>query len=155
MIAVELPKIVTLSGLLMLSAVLAAGCNRKTPSLGGATETMGAVWQWQEFQDSAEGDEANNISVPDPAKYTLTLRSDGAADIQADCNRLSWTYTLEGSRLNFNTSGPSTMAYCGDESLDQRYLERLGNSATYVMVDGTLYLNLRFDSGNMVFATAE
>ena len=116
---------------------------------------MGAVWQWQEFQDSAEGDEANNISVPDPAKYTLTLRSDDSAGIQADCNQLSWTYSLEGSRLTFNTLGPSTRAYCGDESLDQRYLERLGNTATYVMVDHTLYLNLTLDSGNMIFAAAE
>jgi hypothetical protein len=47
------------------------------------------------------------------------------------------------------------MAYCGDESLDQRYLERLGNTATYVMVDDTLYLNLTLDSGNMIFAAAE
>ncbi len=119
-----------------------------------APELVGTVWHWQEFRDSAEGDEASNISVPDPEKYTLALRDDGA-DIQADCNRLSWTYTLEGSRLSFNTLGPSTLAHCGDESLDQRYLARLGNTATYVMVDGTLYLNLKLDAGNMVFVAGK
>ena len=112
------------------------------------------MWEWQEFRDSAEGDEASDIRVPDTARYTLTLRSDDGADIRADCNRLSWTYTLEGSRLTFNTLGPSTLAHCGDESLDQRYLERLGNTATYVLVDGTLYLNLKVDAGNMVFVAA-
>lgn len=113
------------------------------------------MWQWQEFQDSAEGDEASDIRVPDAAKYTLTLRSDDSADIRADCNRLSWTYTLEGSRVTFNTLGPSTLAHCGDESLDQRYLERLGNTATYVLVDGELHLNLKADAGNMIFAVAK
>lgn len=126
-----------------------------TPRAERATGLVGTVWQWQEFQDSAEGDEASNIRVPDPVKYTLTLRSDDGADIQADCNRLSWTYTLEGSRLTFNTLGPSTLAACGEQSLDQRYLERLGNTATYVMADGKLYLNLKTDAGNMVFVAAK
>jgi heat shock protein HslJ len=113
------------------------------------------VWQWQEFQDSAEGEEASHIRVPDTAKYTLTLRSDEGADIQADCNRLSWTYTLEGNRLTFNALGPSTLAHCGNESLDQRYLERLGNTASYVLADGKLYLNMKADAGNMVFVAAK
>ncbi len=121
----------------------------------GGTELVGTVWQWQEFQDSADGDEASDIRVPEPASYTLTLRSDDAADIRADCNRLSWAYTLEGSRLTFDSLGPSTLAHCGDASLDQRYLERLRNTATYVLVDGTLYMNLMADSGNMIFVAAK
>ena len=134
------------------------GCGPRpqdTQSPGGPAELMGPVWQWQEFQDSAEGDEASNINVPDPSKFALTFRPDGIADIQADCNRVSWTYTLESNRLTFNTLGPSTTAHCGDESLDQRFLERLGNIASYVLADGMLYLNLKLDSGNMVFASGE
>ena len=148
-------RLATLVGTSILTVGACGQEESGTPSAQEAVELMGTVWNWQEFQDSADGDEASHISVPDPAKYTLTLRSDDSADIQADCNQLSWTYSLEGSRLRFNTLGPSTMAYCGDESLDQRYLERLGNTATYVMVDDTLYLNLTLDSGNMIFAAAE
>ncbi len=144
------------AAVLIGASIMAVGaCGQKeSDAPEGAAGLVGTVWEWQEFRDSAEGDEASNIRVPDPAKYTLTLRSDDDADIRADCNRLSWTYTLEGSRLTFNTLGPSTLAHCGDESLDQRYLERLGNTATYVLVDGTLYLNLKVDAGNMVFVAA-
>jgi len=147
------------TAILVVASMVAVGAcvqnGKDTPRAEGAIGIVGTVWQWQEFQDSAEGDEASNIRVSDPAKYTLTLRSDNGADIQADCNQLSWTYTLEGSRLTFNTMGPSTLAHCSDESLDHRYLERLGNTATYVMVDGKLYLNLMADGGNMVFAAAK
>ena len=147
------------AAILVVASVIAVGAcvrnEKDTPSAEGTRELVMTVWQWQEFQDSAEGDEASNIRVSDPAKYTLKLHSGDGADIQADCNRLSWTYTLEGSRLTFNTKGRSTLAYCGDESLDQRYLERLGNTATYVIADGKLLLNLTADGGNMVFVAAK
>lgn len=126
----------------------------KPSSTEGVTRLLGTVWQWQEFQDSADGDEASDIRVPNPTEYTLMLRSDDAAHIRADCNRLTWTYTLQDGGLTFNTLGPSTLAACGDESLDQRYLERLGNTTSYVVTDGKLYLNLKADAGNMIFVAA-
>jgi putative lipoprotein len=66
---------------------------------------------------------------------------------------VSWTYTLEGSSLIFDTLGPSTLAFCGEESLDQQFLALLGDTATYVTDDGRLILNLVADAGNMIFAT--
>ncbi len=112
------------------------------------SELVGATWQWQAFQDTAE---VNDLTVPDPENYTLTLLPDGTATLQADCNRVSWTYTLEGSSLTFNTLGPATLAFCGEESLDQQYLAWLGDTATYVIEGGQLFLNLKLDAGNMVF----
>ena len=46
----------------------------------------GQVWRWLAFQDSASGEEGNDITVADPAKYTLELLADGTYTIQADCN---------------------------------------------------------------------
>jgi heat shock protein HslJ len=94
----------------------------------------------------------NNITVSDPENYTLTLNEDGNASIKADCNQVSWKYELDGSSLTFDTLGPSTLAMCPDGSLDTQFLERLGNTATYVKSDGQLFLNLKFDSGNLVFS---
>lgn len=107
------------------------------------------VWQWEQFQDTAD---VNNITVSDPSQYTLTLRQDGTAQIQADCNQVQWSYVAEGSSLRFNTLGPSTLAACGDDSLDQEYLNKLGTTATFVMSNGKLVLNLVADAGNMIFA---
>jgi heat shock protein HslJ len=128
---------------------------RNAPDITGAPEVVGTLWQWQTFQDAADGDESRDIMVPDPTRFTLTLQSDNSVNIQADCNRLRWTYTLQESSLSFDTLGPGTRAYCGEDSLDVRYLELLGNAATYVMADGKLYLNLKYDSGNMIFIAGE
>ena len=115
----------------------------------GSDSIVGTTWKWQSFEDSAD---VNNIIVPNPDGYTLTLNEDGTASIQADCNQVSWTYELDGSSLTFNTLGPSTLAMCPEDSLDTQYLERLGNTATFVISEGQLFLNLKFDSGNMVFS---
>lgn len=138
-------RMATVVALIVLALAL-VGCAAKKADIVGPT------WEWQEFQDTAD---VNNITVSDPHKYTLTLQPDGTASILADCNQVSWTYTLEGSSLKFETLGPSTMAYCGDDSLDQEYLKRLGATATYVLADGKLHLNLMYDSGNVVFAPAK
>jgi len=131
--------------LLVILVVVLAACG------GGSEEAdspVGTTWKWQEFQDTAD---VNNVTVPNPDNYTLTLNADGTASIQADCNQVSWTYELDGGSLTFNTLGPSTLAFCGEESLDTQYLEWLGNTATFVLSDGQLSLNLIYDSGNMVF----
>ena len=115
---------------------------------GGSSEIVGSTWQWEAFQDTAD---MNNITVSDPENYTLTLNNDGTASIQADCNQVNWNYELDESRLTFDTTGPSTLAMCAEDSLDQQFLERLGNTATFVIEDGKLYLNLWADAGNLVF----
>lgn len=142
---------------LIAATSVVAACARNEQG-GSANDSaaglLGTVWQWQAFEDSADGAESNDVTVPDPTAYTLMLETGNAA-IRADCNRLSWPYALDGSSLTFDTKGPSTLAYCGDESLDQRYLELLGNTATYVLVDGVLHLNLKFDAGNMVFVAPD
>jgi len=133
---------------LMLILVFAlAACGGQSE---GSDSIAGTTWKWQSFQDSAD---VNNISVSDPENYTLTLNEDGTASIKADCNQVSWTYELDGSILTFNTLGPSTLAMCPEGSLDTQYLERLGNTATFVLSEGQLFLNLIFDSGNMVFGS--
>ena len=135
-------KILTISILIILAFALA--------SCGGNNEIVGPTWQWEAFQDTAE---VNDLTVPDPENYTLTLNDDGTASIQADCNLVTWTYELDGSQLTFDTTGPSTLAMCAENSLDTQYLERLGATATYVMEDGKLFLNLWADAGNLVFGS--
>jgi len=115
---------------------------------GGETEILGPTWQWEAFQDTAG---INDVSVPNPENYTLTLNDDGTASIIADCNQVIWAYELDESRLTFDTTGPSTLAMCPEDSLDQLFVERLGNTVTYVMQDGKLFLNLFADAGNLVF----
>ena len=134
-------KNIVMLSIFVLLTVLSAAC-------GGKSEIVDTTWQWEAFQDTAG---INDINVSDPENYTLTLNQDGTANIQADCNQVTWTYEFDGSQLSFDTTGPSTLAMCAEDSLDQQFLERLGHTATFVIEDGVLYLNLWADAGNMVF----
>lgn len=134
-------KTIPISILIILTIALAA-CS------GGEPEIVSTTWQWEAFQDTAG---LNDINVSNPENYTLTLNEDGTASIKADCNQVIWAYELDESQLSFDTMGPSTLAMCPEGSLDQLFLERLGNTVTFVIEDGKLFLNLFADSGNMVF----
>lgn len=106
------------------------------------------IWQWSEFQDTAE---VNSITVPNPANFTLVFRPDGALNIMADCNTVLGTYSSDGSSMSIML-GPSTLAFCGEASLDTQFLSLLNDAATYVFdQSGNLVLNLIADAGNMVF----
>jgi heat shock protein HslJ len=78
------------------------------------------VWEWESVTDRPASE---TTTVPDPEKYTLTFKDDGTFSGQADCNQISGTYTQEGGFIL--TLGPSTMAFCGEESLDVQYLDLL------------------------------
>ena len=112
------------------------------------SEVTGIQWQWAEL---TETEPAGQSVVPDPENYVLILGADGSASLKADCNQVLWTYTLEGDILTFNTLGPSTLAYCGDDSLDQLFLGKLGMGGTASVEDGRLVLELNENAGRMVF----
>ena len=137
-------KHLTFFSILILMTLALAACGGQSDGIVGPT------WQWEAFQDTAE---INDLTVPEPENYTLTLNEDGTASIQADCNQVIWPYELDGSQLTFDTTGPATLAMCAEDSLDTQYLERLGATATYVLEDGQLYLNLWADAGNLVFGS--
>ena len=110
------------------------------------------TWQWLAYQDTAE---LNDITVPDPAKYTLEFLADGTVQIKADCNSGSSSVTIDGSSLTF-APGPMTLAECEPDSLYDDYLAKLGDVVTYVFDDdGNLVLNLKADAGNMIFEAQE
>ena len=135
-------RMLTISVFIIILTITLAACG------GGETEVVGPTWQWQAFQDTAG---INDVSVPNPENYTLTLNEDGSASIKADCNQVIWGYELNESQLTFDTMGPSTLAMCPEDSLDQLFLERMGNTVSFVIEDGKLYLNLFADAGNLVF----
>lgn len=106
------------------------------------------VWQWQRHT----ADEEEITVVPDPENYTLMFQTGGTAVIQADCNQVNWTYTSAENNLTFDTLGPSTLAFCGEDSLDQQYLALLGETTSFVIDGDQLFLDLELNAGNMAFS---
>ncbi len=86
-----------------------------------ATPLTDITWQWVE---SVEEEGGAMTTVPNPEKYTIVFRGDGTYHGMADCNRISGSYVqVEGFKI---APGPSTTAYCGEDSLDKKFLELLG-----------------------------
>ena len=63
--------------------------------------------------------------MPDPENYTLIFNEDETFEGQADCNAISGTYS-QASGFTI-TVGPSTTAFCGEDSLDLQFLDLLAN----------------------------
>lgn len=119
----------------------------ETSAPPAGAEIIGVTWLWERFDDPAG---TGGVEVPDPESYTLLFNADGTTAIQADCNQVIGTYTLDGSSLAI-VLGPSTQAFCGEQSLDQQYLQQLANVAGYAVEEGKLKLNLQADAGTMTF----
>jgi heat shock protein HslJ len=129
--------------LLLLVSLLAVGC------VGGTSDEpiTDVTWQWASLSET----EPASLSVtPDPENYTLTLKTDGTLSIKADCNMVMGTYELDGNAITI-VLGPSTMAYCGEQSLDVQYLQLLSEIGSYRMEEGQLVLELKNDAGEMTF----
>jgi heat shock protein HslJ len=105
-------------------------------------------WQWTQL---VETEPASQSVIADSENYVLVLNADGSANITADCNQVQWAYTVEGDTISFNTLGPSTLAFCGEDSSDQIFLEKLGLASTWRVEDARLVLELNENAGTMIF----
>ena len=105
------------------------------------------VWLW----NRTEYNDDSVLQSPNPNAYTLAFMSDGRLAIQADCNTGSATYTVNGSSLTIGL-GVMTLAACAPGSQDGPFLRDLAQVATYVFDGPQLVLNIRLDTGNMIFS---
>ena len=112
----------------LLLAVLAivfllAGC-KPAATTAPADSTTGIVWQWVNVTNQTT---KQTTTVPSPENYTITFNTDGTFVGKADCNSISGTYSqTNGFSIKVEST---TMAYCGDTSLDQQYVTLLGSVA--------------------------
>ena len=105
---------------LMIVVILSlAACSSEETDPNQITDI---VWQWERVIVQGSGD---TTTVDKPENYTLVFMEDGTFSGTADCNQIAGTYSQEGG---FSLMmGPSTMAFCGEESMDTLFLELLGN----------------------------
>jgi heat shock protein HslJ len=118
-------KKITFVSIICLSIVILAACGSGSDSESASGSSItGVVWQWETvtIQDTNE-----TTTVPNPENYTIEFKEDGTFSGKADCNNIAGTYSQENG---FSiTLGPSTLAFCGEASLDTVYLDLLSNVA--------------------------
>ena len=106
------------------SGVLFGFASMWAMGLGTADSIQDIVWQWLSVTNQPTNE---TTPIPNPENYTITFHADGTLNGKADCNTFTGTYSQENG---FSiTPGASTMAFCGEASLDQQYVTLLGNVA--------------------------
>lgn len=128
-------------------AALVAACGAS----GGAKLT-GTTWQ---LTGLTEKTPAFQGAVPAEmqAHYTILFNSDGSFSATADCNQVAGSYTTSGSNGIKIEPGPSTMAFCGEESLGSLYVHMLSTASTYAIANNVLTLTLTSE-GTLQFSPA-
>jgi heat shock protein HslJ len=116
-----------------------------TPSESTADLTQG-TWQWlrTEYGDDSVVESGN------PIRYTVAFLPDGRLSIRADCNQVIGTYARQGASLTLQL-GPTTLAACPPDSQANVFVRDLSAVASYVFSGDMLVLNMRVDTGNMLF----
>ena len=107
--------------------------------LTAGTETVPA-WQWA-------------VPPGEQPNYTITFNTDGNFSAKADCNQVGGTYKTSGSDGLTITPTISTMAYCGDASLDTLYVHALGDTTNYKIANGQLTLTQK--NGSLTFTSTK
>lgn len=106
---------------------------------------LNKTWQWESTITPVE-----KITVPAPDRYTIFLQADGRAQVRFDCNRGGGEFKTSPGKLSF---GPllSTRMACPPDSLDSAFMRDLQRVVSFFIDNGTLYLELPYDSGTMKF----
>ena len=137
---------------LLLAAVIAVSALAAACSGGGSSLT-GKTWYLTSGTQTAP---AWQWAVPpvDSLKYTITFNDDKSFAAKADCNQVAGTYATSGSNGLTITLGPSTLAFCGEGSLDSLYTAALASTESYKVDGNTLTLTLS-GGGTLQFASAQ
>jgi heat shock protein HslJ len=88
------------------------------------------LWAWE--RRDPNGNDIPEIKVPNPENYTLYFNEDATFLAEVDCNNVQGRYaTSRADSPNpsiFMEAGPTTMAFCGEESLDQQMMQIFGGA---------------------------
>jgi heat shock protein HslJ len=102
-------------------------------------------WQWTSFSRTDE-----EITVEDPASYTVTFNEDGTLDIKADCNDATGAYVLDGANITMEI-GPATLAACAGDSRSEQFLQLLGDTASVLPLGSQLFAPSKTEGSTMMF----
>jgi heat shock protein HslJ len=89
--------------------------------------------------------------VPTGSKpFTVVFEKDGMFSASTDCNAVGGSYATDGDRISFSQIF-STKMYC-EGSQESDFVTMLSNASGYHFTSkGELVLDLKFDSGSVVF----
>jgi heat shock protein HslJ len=105
------------------------------------------VWRW-ESSENFQG----KIVVDQPENYQIEFQAGGRLRVKADCNNGNGSYSLPAAGKISLTKIAVTRRFCGENSLDSRFLQGLERAATFRIEDGALILEAAGDNPSLRFS---
>jgi len=87
------------------------------------------TWVW--YNRDPNGNQMDEIVVPNPENYTILFNDNGSLQAKLDCNESNGRYATENNSSIFMELGATTLAYCGDDSLDGSMAMMFGPAQSY------------------------
>ena len=134
-------------GMLMIACAAKASSGQDARSIDPQT-ILNKTWQWESTITPVE-----KIKVPNPERYTILLTRQGKVQARFDCNHGGGDYKISEGKLSF---GPliSTRMACPTDTLDAPFMRDLQRVVSFFIENGSLFLELPFESGTMKFRPA-
>ncbi len=103
------------------------------------------IWRWRESENSQ-----GKVTVDKPENYEIRFNANGELGAKADCNGGGANYKAENGKL---TISPiiRTQIFCGEDSLDKRFVQGLEQAQTYRVEDNSLFIEGADENGTMKF----
>jgi len=121
-----------------------------TPSSSDELQLMGTTWELQQIQLN----DGQVFMADPPQNYTAEFTEGGEVFLKADCNQVAGSFTMEAERLLSVALGPSSLVACPEGSISDEYLRFMGTANSFFIREDELIIELKFDSGSMVFSPA-
>jgi len=109
-------------------------------------DLINKLWMWE--RRDPNGNQVDEIIVPNPTDYTIFFTEEGEYMAKMDCR------AMQGGYATFNDSGiqiepgPTMAIYCGDDALDTEMEASLAAAARYeIEEDGTVLALARTADG--------
>lgn len=90
------------------------------------------VWAWERREPN--GNAIEEIIVPTPENYLLYFEEDGTFYAKMDCHGSTGRYATEQRGASYSIymeAGPTTMIFCGEDSLDIQMSQMFGPAQNY------------------------
>lgn len=111
----------------------------------GPSQLTNRPWKWVRTQMN----DGTVINPAQPGVFTLTFGDDGNVNGTTDCNSFFGSYNMQDGLLSF---GPLAMTkmFC-EASQEMEFLKYLVEVQSYLIIDGQLVLEIKYDSGQLIF----
>lgn len=113
-------------------------------------ELAGTTWVWQRTEMNDD-----STTQPQNDEFVLSFKADGTLQSLTDCNTINGGYGYNAATGQITIENLFQTKMLCPESLEETYVSQLQSVTNVLMRESTLYLQLPYDGGSMIFVKSK